>query len=230
VLPVAAARGASCRSTAVSVGSSGELALSGLTLRATRVTAAGAAHAADEFARCARVQAALRGLKEELGIAVEADRLVGPLAPAHRRELHVPGRFRDCEFVETYRPARALARHKPACIRPQSLLSFMRSSCCTASVCSTVKTAWPPHTYTVDRSGGTQSGWVGRPRACRRGRGGSHALGEPGGHGGRGAAGPRLLHRLVPGGDGAAGLAGRGRARAGRGSARAWVGPRRILQ
>ena len=47
-------------------------------------------------------------MREELGIAVCADRLLGPLAPAHRRELHVPGRFRDCEFVETYRPARAL--------------------------------------------------------------------------------------------------------------------------
>ena len=31
------------------------------------------------------------------------ERLAGPLAPAHRRELHVFGRFRDCEFVETYR-------------------------------------------------------------------------------------------------------------------------------
>ena len=88
--------------------------LSWPTLCAKHIGAAGAAHAAAGLARCARAQAALRGLKEELGIAVDAHRLVGPLAPAHRRELHVPGRFRDCEFVETYRPARALARRELA--------------------------------------------------------------------------------------------------------------------
>ena len=47
----------------------------------------------------------MRGLREELGISVGPERLAGPLAPAHRRELHVPRRFRDCEFVETYRRA-----------------------------------------------------------------------------------------------------------------------------
>lgn len=47
----------------------------------------------------------MRGLREELGISVGAERLAGPLAPARRRELHVPGRFRDCEFVETYKHA-----------------------------------------------------------------------------------------------------------------------------
>lgn len=47
----------------------------------------------------------MRGLREELGITVGPERLAGPLAPARRRELHVPGRFRDCEFVETYRHA-----------------------------------------------------------------------------------------------------------------------------
>ena len=47
----------------------------------------------------------MRGLREELGISVGAERLAGPLAPARRRELHVAGRFRDCEFVETYRHA-----------------------------------------------------------------------------------------------------------------------------
>ncbi len=88
--------------------------LSWPTLHAKHFVVAGAAHAAGGLSRCSRPQAALRGLKEELGIAVDADRLVGPLAPAHRRELHVPGRFRDCEFVETYRPARALARRELA--------------------------------------------------------------------------------------------------------------------
>ena len=107
--------------------------LSGQTLRATHVIAAGAARTAGGLARCARAQAALRGLKEELGIAVDADRLVGPLAPAHRRELHVPGRFRDCEFVETYRPARAFARH---CLLAYGFgLSAMRSSSCAAFLC-----------------------------------------------------------------------------------------------
>lgn len=44
----------------------------------------------------------MRGLAEELGIAAEAVQLAGPLAPTHRRELHV-GAFHDVELVQSYR-------------------------------------------------------------------------------------------------------------------------------
>ena len=44
--------------------------------------------AADEPGACC--QAAVRGLREELGISVGPERLAGPLAPARRRELHMP--------------------------------------------------------------------------------------------------------------------------------------------
>lgn len=47
-------------------------------------------------------QGAVRGLAEELGIAAEAAQLAGPLAPTHRRELHV-GAFHDVELVQSYR-------------------------------------------------------------------------------------------------------------------------------
>lgn len=49
------------------------------------------------------VQAAARGLDEELGIGCRPADLQGPMAPNHARKLEVPGQFCDCEFVECYR-------------------------------------------------------------------------------------------------------------------------------
>ena len=49
------------------------------------------------------MQAVVRGLKEELGIATEGSALKGPLAPAHLRILDIPGVVKDVEFVEAYR-------------------------------------------------------------------------------------------------------------------------------
>ncbi|KAL4448132.1 hypothetical protein ABPG75_005351 [Micractinium tetrahymenae] len=48
------------------------------------------------------LEGAARGLAEELGIAVPASELAGPLAPTHRRELHAGG-FHDVELVQSYR-------------------------------------------------------------------------------------------------------------------------------
>ncbi|CAL8468916.1 g8457 [Coccomyxa elongata] len=49
-------------------------------------------------------QAAARGLREELGINVEAAQLAGPLVPVHLRELRLPEKgVRDCEFVTSFR-------------------------------------------------------------------------------------------------------------------------------
>lgn len=48
--------------------------------------------------------AAVRGLREELGIDVNASgaAVLGPLGPEHRRELHQAG-FHDVELVQSYR-------------------------------------------------------------------------------------------------------------------------------
>lgn len=48
------------------------------------------------------MQAAARGLAEELGIDCEPAALQGPLASNHARQLEVPGKFCDREFVECY--------------------------------------------------------------------------------------------------------------------------------
>jgi hypothetical protein len=49
-------------------------------------------------------QAAARGLREELGIEVEASLLAGPLVPPHLRELHAPEvGVLDREFVTSFR-------------------------------------------------------------------------------------------------------------------------------
>ncbi|DBA93406.1 TPA: hypothetical protein ACH3X2_003676 [Trebouxia sp. C0005] len=49
------------------------------------------------------LQAAARGLDEELGIGCRLADLQGPIALNHARKLEVPGQFCDCEFVECYR-------------------------------------------------------------------------------------------------------------------------------
>ena len=49
------------------------------------------------------MQAAARGLAEELGIECGIAELAGPCSPNHARKLEVPGKFCDCEFVECYR-------------------------------------------------------------------------------------------------------------------------------
>ena len=52
------------------------------------------------------VQAASRGLQEELGISAAADSLKGPLVAPHLRQLHVPEvGVTDCEFVTSFRSA-----------------------------------------------------------------------------------------------------------------------------
>ena len=51
------------------------------------------------------LQAAVRGLKEELGIECAFTALHGPLTPTHDRKLEVAGKFCDAEFVECYRYA-----------------------------------------------------------------------------------------------------------------------------
>ena len=52
------------------------------------------------------VQAASRGLQEELGISAAATTLIGPLVPDHLRRLHVPEvGVTDCEFVTSFRSA-----------------------------------------------------------------------------------------------------------------------------
>ena len=49
-------------------------------------------------------QAAARGLREELGMEVEEQRLAGPLVEPHLRQLHVPeAGVLDCEFVTSFR-------------------------------------------------------------------------------------------------------------------------------
>ena len=49
-------------------------------------------------------QAAARGLREELGIEVDASLLAGPLVPPHLRELHSPEvGVLDREFVTSFR-------------------------------------------------------------------------------------------------------------------------------
>lgn len=47
------------------------------------------------------LQAAVRGLEEELGIAVSRADLRGPLAPTHLRDLRLHG-FHDRELVQSY--------------------------------------------------------------------------------------------------------------------------------
>lgn len=50
-----------------------------------------------------RMQAVVRGLKEELGIVTSLEQIEGPLSPCHQRVLDIPGVFKDVEFVATYR-------------------------------------------------------------------------------------------------------------------------------
>lgn len=49
------------------------------------------------------IQAAVRGLQEELGIICTPGDLQGPLTKTHDRKLKVLGKFCDEEFVECYR-------------------------------------------------------------------------------------------------------------------------------
>lgn len=49
------------------------------------------------------VQAVVRGLKEELGIAAGLEDIEGPLAACHQRTLTIPGLIKDVEFVASYR-------------------------------------------------------------------------------------------------------------------------------
>lgn len=50
------------------------------------------------------MQAAVRGLQEELGISADASSLAGPLVPVHLRQLEVPDvSVRDSEFVTSFR-------------------------------------------------------------------------------------------------------------------------------
>lgn len=48
-------------------------------------------------------QAAIRGLREELGIMVEPAQVSNPLTAPHLRSLEVSGRFWDVEFVQSFR-------------------------------------------------------------------------------------------------------------------------------
>lgn len=64
---------------------------------------------------CVYVQAAARGLAEELGILCDPCMLQGPLTPNHARKLEVPGRFCDFEFVECYRHAPLLSLTRRTC-------------------------------------------------------------------------------------------------------------------
>ena len=53
------------------------------------------------------LQAAVRGLQEELGITAEVASLQGPLVPVHLRRLEAPEvGVTDCEFVTSFRSAR----------------------------------------------------------------------------------------------------------------------------
>ena len=55
-------------------------------------------------------QAAARGLREELGIEADEQRLGEPLVDPHLRQLHVPEvGVLDCEFVTSFRWAPVLA-------------------------------------------------------------------------------------------------------------------------
>lgn len=53
--------------------------------------------------RLSAIQATVRGLQEELGIAVQPDQIDGPLSPCHQRILEIPGLIKDVEFVTCYR-------------------------------------------------------------------------------------------------------------------------------
>lgn len=59
-------------------------------------------------ATCLDIQAAARGLAEELGIDCDPRALQGPMTPNHARKLEIPGKFCDSEFVECYRHARGV--------------------------------------------------------------------------------------------------------------------------
>ena len=63
-----------------------------------------------EARRSAGVQAAVRGLQEELGITADASSVEGPIVPVHLRQLDVPELgVRDHEFVTSFRYAIAPA-------------------------------------------------------------------------------------------------------------------------
>ena len=47
-------------------------------------------------------QGVVRGLKEELGLDIRPDAILGPLAPTHRRELHQGDGFHDVELVQSF--------------------------------------------------------------------------------------------------------------------------------
>ena len=58
----------------------------------------------DDAVQC--LQAAVRGLQEELGITAEPASLQGPLVPVHLRRLEAPEiGVTDCEFVTSFRSA-----------------------------------------------------------------------------------------------------------------------------
>ena len=78
------------------------------------------------------VQAASRGLQEELGISVAATSLKGPLVPTHLRQLHVPEvGVTDCEFVTSFRSA------SPSCHdQTPGMLILSASSVSTLSGCA----------------------------------------------------------------------------------------------
>ena len=60
-------------------------------------------------------QGVVRGLQEELGIAVSYAAVRGPLAPTHRRELH-QGAFHDVELVQSFRWQGAQGGHAVRCV------------------------------------------------------------------------------------------------------------------
>ena len=74
------------------------------------------------------MQAASRGLQEELGISVAATSLEGPLVPTHLRQLHVPEvGVIDCEFVTSFRSVLASSsegRHFATVSKQDQCLQF----------------------------------------------------------------------------------------------------------
>lgn len=66
----------------------------------------------------------MRGLQEELGIAVQDANVHGPLTPAHLRKLDTPSGVHDYEFVESYRYAGAAVALLPTSQRPHRLDSW----------------------------------------------------------------------------------------------------------
>eukprot|EP00887_Chlorella_sp_A99_P007425 scaffold2.g7425.t1 len=102
-------------------------------------------------------QAVQRGLREELGVSVGLDALAGPLAPAHRRELHW-GQFHDVEMVQSYRLGDWRGEQQPIRIDPEEVAEYRFVEL--AELRSAV--AARPHDYTQWlREEGASLGWFG---------------------------------------------------------------------